>query len=137
MSSGLVIISICAVGIGGTALFLFMKRRKKVDAFEVFQTEKLLIEDVISWYRKPSNLSLMKENPSTIAVLLRNEEMRKIFSSRKDREDIRKVLLNTSYFQGIFDKEKGKVINGRFIQCDSIEEELEDMFNGKDMIIFS
>jgi hypothetical protein len=134
MSGGLVIVGICAVGVGGIALFIFMNRKKKADAFEVFQTEKLLIEDVISWYRKPSNLSLMKENPSAIAVLLRDEEMRKMFSNKKD---VRKKTLNASYFQGIFDKEKGEVISGRFIQCGSIEEELENMFDGKDMVIFS
>jgi hypothetical protein len=128
---GLAIASTCIIII---SIIAFLLRRRKKNTFETFQTEKLFIEDIIKWYREPSNISLLEENPSAIAVLLRNKEIEKIILDKKDKK---KIPRNISYFQGIFDKSKNKIIKGRFIQCNSIEKELEDMFNDKDMIIFS
>lgn len=127
----LAIASTCIIII---SIIAFLLKRRTKNTFETFQTEKLLIEDIMKWYREPSNISLLEENTSAIAVLLRNKEIEKILLNKEDK---RKIPKNISYFQGIFDKRKNQIIKGRFIQCDSVEKELEDMFNNKDMIIFS
>lgn len=112
--------------------FIFMKLTEfKKDEIkdEIFSIDIISLEDLVIWFKKNIN----KEDINLIPVLIKQNKYESI-SGKKIKLDNN---YNISLVQCFFNKEKSILGDYRIIYCNSISQDLEKMFEDKDMLVFS
>lgn len=128
------IIGISTLAIISFIGYIIYKKIKEVKILEkLFQSikiENLELEDLMNWYKQKDNVNILKENMSSIAIVLRDNEIKNMIKQPIKDEPPYKILV-----QAIFDKTKNEIICGRIIYYKNISDDIIELFKGKEMII--
>lgn len=95
---------------------------------EEFFTEELQLKDIAVWFKK--NIDAYKDNPNISCILLKSDS--KILKEyTADSNDF------NLYIQAFFDNKESKILKARKVRFEKNNEEIEEMFEGKDLIVFT
>lgn len=100
---------------------------------EVARTDILDLPYVLDWFKREDIIKLIKENQSTIPVLLKENEIKK-YLSKINMSDIG----NDDFIclQAVYDQDKDKLLKGRAIVFKKMDPDLVELFKDKSMIVF-
>jgi hypothetical protein len=85
--------------------------------------KKCQLEDIVKWFNNDENSKKLKNNPSCIAVLI------------KQPNTLAVGLENNDILLAIFDQEKSEIYNGIIFNCLEISNEVTEIFSNKDMVV--
>lgn len=115
----LIIIGIIAgVALGVGTYFLFKKKTKIEDFIEYETVETLTLELVVSFFKNPDVLKMLKEDKNLLAVAIKDNSAKTVVLS-------------------CFDKEKNEIVYDKYkgYKYQKLNDDLVQMFGNKDMIL--
>jgi len=101
------------------------------EPLEFTEQNTVAAKDIISWFKKPENANILKENSDFIALCIKGNETLKYvkdtnFGSQENKIDC---------VAAIFDSKKNEIVKGILFKCNQLNEDLLKLFGDKDMIV--
>ncbi len=86
-------------------------------ARDILSADTLYWEDLVEWFRSKNHLSQSIENDIAFTMLEQTDQGYRLV-------------------QGIFNKATEELVDGRIIECEKIDEEIRDVHDGQELVIY-
>ena len=118
-------VGIAVVGAGAYLLY----RSSKAVSIKTEKVDKLTMSKVLQWFKSDEVKSELLKKPNLISVVLRGEEL------KKHAKNLKQEGQDTVILVGLFNNAKGEIEKGQLFICNSVDQELIDLFGDKDLIV--
>lgn len=123
--------------LASVGIYKLLKREETNIEVEEAKTDILDLPFLVQWLQRDDIKKLIKSNSNYYPVLIKGELV-KNYLKKENIKNINSSDKENFCFQGVIDVSAGdKVLKLRKIYFSKIDEDLESMFKGKDMIILS
>ncbi len=114
--------------------YFILKSRIHKPKFEVYNTDKLKLEDIIEWFKKRLSALSDQENLEAVLLKLDNNSLDSIRDSLKEYIDT--MEYSFKFIQAIRDSSSGKILIMRIIRTKAVEDVITEQFGEKSILNF-